>query len=416
MLEELFPRSHSKYRSLALLGPMLDDFGSWLRQCGYTPLTVRAMLKPAPILEKSLRSRRVRQLSDLGDDVLEACWQALRRRRQMLGGVVRALARYLDAHELREVVPRSESTPSGEVLGGFEEYLCSVRGCSQSTVRNHVRTASEILAHLDFDESPDRLATIDQNDIERFVCVKGRSLSRASLQQVVAHVRCFLRYLAGKGQVPVGLDSQIDTPRLYRLEQLPRALPWETVTALLQSIDRTTSLGLRDHAILFLIATYGLRCCEIVTLALDDIDWRKGALHIQQRKTGSYLGLPLTDAVRTVLVRYLRDGRVMHVACRELFLRTRAPIGPLGPTAVSMIFERRAAESGLEIPFFGAHCLRHSYAVHLMRRGVALKTLGDLLGHRNAESTQTYLRLATEDLRGVALPLVSVPAGMGERS
>jgi site-specific recombinase XerC len=71
--------------------------------------------------------------------------------------------------------------------------------------------------------------------------------------------------------VKPGLESQIDTPRVYRQEQLPRALPWETVQALLQSIPLDTPLGQRDHAMLSLMATYGLRSCEVVALTLEDI-------------------------------------------------------------------------------------------------------------------------------------------------
>jgi site-specific recombinase XerD len=67
--------------------------------------------------------------------------------------------------------------------------------------------------------------------------------------------------------------------------------------------------------------------------------------------------------------------------------------------------------SGLPIPAQGPHCLRHSYAVHLLRQGTPLKTIGDLLGHRSTESTCVYLRLAVEDLRDVALPLPTEAAG-----
>jgi integrase/recombinase XerD len=101
-------------------------------------------------------------------------------------------------------------------------------------------------------------------------------------------------------------------------------------------------------------------------------------------------------------VRYLRHGRPSS-PWREVFLRVRAPAGILKPTAVGEAFQKWVRRSGLPIPFHGPHCLRHSYAVHLLRQGVALKTLGDLLGHRLAESTCVYLRLATDDLRGVAL-------------
>ena len=123
-------------------------------------------------------------------------------------------------------------------------------------------------------------------------------------------------------------------------------------------------------------------------------------------KTGQPLVLPLTSTVGTALLDYLRHGRPTSV-WRQLFLRARAPIGPLARTAVTDVFQAWSA-SGLAIYFHGAHCLRHSYAVHLLRQGVSLKAIGDVLGHRTVESTCGYLRLALEDLRNVALP---VPRG-----
>jgi site-specific recombinase XerD len=90
---------------------------------------------------------------------------------------------------------------------------------------------------------------------------------------------------------------------------------------------------------------------------------------------------------------------------RELFLRHRTPIEVLKPTAISKAFHAWSKRSGLPIPFQGVHCLRHSYALYLLRSGLSLKTIGDLLGHRTLESTCVYLRLAVDDLRDVALDL-----------
>ena len=242
---------------------------------------------------------------------------------------------------------------------------------------------------------------------------------------MVGHLRAFLRFPASAGEVPTGLDTQIDTPRVYRGEQLPRALPWDTVRALLQTIDRTTPLGRRDYALFLLMATYGLRACEVVTLTLDDVKWRAGRLRIPQRKTRGSLRLPLTDEVGTALLDYLRHGRAaLNVrrqrvpfqgppprSCRELFLRCRTPRGVLKPTAVTEAFQAWSKRSGLPIPFQGPHCVRHSFAVHLLRSGLSLKTIGDLLGHRTLESTCVYLRLAVDDFRDVALPLPATAGG-----
>jgi len=116
--------------------------------------------------------------------------------------------------------------------------------------------------------------------------------------------------------------------------------------------------------------------------------------------------LPLTNAVGSAIHDYLAKVP-RYGAYRQVFLRLKAPGGTLKPTAVIEAFQAWSMRSGLEIPFKGVHCLRHSYALHLLRQGLPLKTIGDLLGHQSPESTTVYLRLATEDLRTVALPVPS---------
>jgi integrase/recombinase XerD len=153
-----------------------------------------------------------------------------------------------------------------------------------------------------------------------------------------------------------------------------------------------------------LIATYGLRTSEVVAITLDDIRWRQGSLGIHQPKTSSPLELPLTNEVSSAMVKHLKRTPPPP-PYRRIFLRMRAPIGVLKRTAVGEAFQSLVRKSGLRILFQGPHCMRHSLAVHLLKSGTPLKTIGDILGHRSAASTSTYLRLATADLREVALPV-----------
>jgi site-specific recombinase XerD len=190
------------------------------------------------------------------------------------------------------------------------------------------------------------------------------------------------------------------------LEQLPRALPWEQVVSLLRSIDRSQPDGLRDFTMLYLAARYGLRSGELVRLTLDHIDWRARTLQVPQTKTKQTLLLPLTEEAGAVLAHYLKAGRPGSEH-RQLFVRRRAPAGPLAHTAVHDILAHRIRHSGLTLPPIGTHVLRHSFAVHLLRRGVPMNDIGDVLGHRNCESTVVYLRLAVDDLREVGLPVPS---------
>jgi integrase len=156
-----------------------------------------------------------------------------------------------------------------------------------------------------------------------------------------------------------------------------------------------------------LMATYGLRGCDIAGLKLTDIDWRAGEVHINQSKTRQPLRLPLTDPVAEALIAYLRDGRPRSVY-REIFLTLVAPISPIKRQSAGYAYRARVRRSNLDIPFEGVHCLRHSYAAQLLHQGVSLKSIGDVLGHHSTESTCVYLRLDLDDLRDVALPLPAI--------
>lgn len=404
MLKDLFPQGYFRYASLPLLGGLMDEFTRWLAEQGYTRGTRRLQIRDTFRIDGYLRRRGVRDVSEITHDHLNACWTWYRRRSPGLASAAHVLEHFVGVHELvPPPVIKSPSRTSVQITA-YSDYLRDVRGFGHSAVRNHMFTARQFLDHLQYESEPSSLEVLAPSEIERFVQRTGKTRGRASLQHTVAHLRSFLRFLAATRLVRPGLDREIDTPRLYRLEKLPRAMPWATVRAFLDSIDRTTRLGFRDYTMFFFMATYGLRCCEIVALTLDAIDWRAESFQVRSRKNGGALVLPLTEDAGALLLNYLQRGRPASPR-REVFLRMRAPAGAMKPTAVGEAFRGQIRKSGLEIPLQGPHCLRHSYAVHLLRLGTSLKSIGDLLGHRLAESTCMYLRLAIDDLREVALPV-----------
>jgi integrase len=154
------------------------------------------------------------------------------------------------------------------------------------------------------------------------------------------------------------------------------------------------------------MSVYGLGAGEVLRLRLDDIDWRAGVLHVTRPKTGVAVELPLLPAVARVLVSYLRHGRPQYARTRHLFVSLRAPHGPLAASsAVRHILHKHAHAAGVSAPYLGSHVLRHTHACRELEQGVPPKVIGDILGHRRPESTSAYLRVATERLREVALPL-----------
>jgi site-specific recombinase XerD len=399
MLRSLLPKAHQKFLSLPLLGPISDGFDDWLAASGFTRGSRKFSIRMLPHVDRNLRHRRIGEVAKLNHAVLDGCWKALMKIYPCGAGTVHTLERYLIASGLiadgRRVAPQIPP-----LSDEYMNHLREVRGFAASTVSSHRRTAQCLLQHLE--EAGTAVACMRANNIESYIAKAGTRLSRATLQHEIAALRGFLRFLAMDGRAPAGLDRQIDTPRLYRLEQLPRALPWETVRTLLQAVDTASPMGLRDYAMFLLIATYGLRASEVVTISLDEIHWRQRIVLIHQRKTSSPLELPLTNEVMSALVKHLKRTPP-PAPYRRVFLRMRAPMGVLKPTAVTEAFQALVRKSGLNIPYQGPHCLRHSYALHLLQNGTPLKTIGDILGHRTAESTSMYLRLATGDLREVAL-------------
>ena len=403
MLQDVFPKAYRKFLSMPLLGPIAEGFDDWLAVNGYTRNSREYFVSKLLRVDANLRNRQIKEVADLSHAVLHGCWRNLRKAYPGHARTVRTLERYLAAGGL--ITGDQSATaisPAAILIEKYENYLREVRGFASSTISNHRYTAQCFLQHLE--GKGIALKKIQASQLETYIATAGKRFSRASLQQYIGALRGFLQFLAMEGRVPSGLGGQIDTPRVYRLEQLPHTLPWETVRILLRSIDRTSAKGVRDYAMFLLIATYGLRTREVVAITLDDICWRQDRLRIRQSKNLSPLELPLTNEVSSAIVKHLKRTPPPP-PYRRIFLRMRAPIGVLKRTAVGEAFQSLVRKSGLPIPFQGPHCMRHSLAIHLLKSGTPLKTIGDILGHRSAASTSTYLRLATEDLREVALPV-----------
>lgn len=404
MLSSVFPRDHARFRALPLLGEVLDGLCEWLGSNGYPRSGLRRRVTAAPHLDCLLCEAGVQRLSDLTAlELLSFAPSPTRWTLQITASLVRSLTRYLS--ERGELALRPP-TPADRRVADYQRYLRDVRGLAPSTVEEQGIRVGEFLRFLAYDEDPAKLSDLQAESVQDFMVTLSGRRGPAGMQKVTAALRGFVRFLRARGEVAPGLDEQIDTPRVHKDEHLPRSLPWEVVRSLLASIDQSTVKGLRDYAMLLLIATYGLRRGEIPPLTLDHVNWCGRAIQVDRPKLGSPLLLPLTDEVGTALVNYLRHGRPAS-SSRSLFLKVRAPAGPITRDVVGDAFDWWARRAGVRLPpgAGGPHSLRHSLAEHLLRQGATLKAIGDVLGHRSPESTGVYLRLNVEDLREAALPL-----------
>jgi integrase/recombinase XerD len=160
-----------------------------------------------------------------------------------------------------------------------------------------------------------------------------------------------------------------------------------TVSAVTGSCDRATPVGLRDYAILLLLARLGLRAHEAAGLELEDIRWRLGTV-VVRRKGGRSEELPLPADAGQAIADYLAVRPAVR-GTRAVFISATAPRRPVTRATVTLLARRHCQAAGTE---GGAHLLRHTLASDLLAAGASLPEIGLVLGHRSPAVTLIYAK------------------------
>jgi integrase len=204
--------------------------------------------------------------------------------------------------------------------------------------------------------------------------------------------------------VPAGIEGAIPPVRTWRHSSIPRHISPAEVERVIGACDPATPLGLRERAVVVLLAYLGLRAGELIRLKLDDVDWTEGCLIIRAGKNCRERGLPLSQEVGEALVAYLRQSRPT-TPHRELFLRWRPPHRPLrSSVTITTLVSKVLKRAGVKVYRPGAHILRHTLATAMARQGVTFKEIADVLGHCSLVSTGIYAKLDLGSLSKVAMP------------
>jgi integrase/recombinase XerD len=207
-----------------------------------------------------------------------------------------------------------------------------------------------------------------------------------------------LRFLYVEGLTATTLATAVPPVAGWHDTGLPPTLATSEVRALVASCDRSHPIGLRDFAIITLLARLGLRAAEVAGLKLGDVDWRAGEIVIRGKSRRNDC-LPLPADVGEAIVAYLTGGRP-QVKSRALFLTCRAPLRAMGSTTISRVVHFACLRAG--VAPVGAHRLRHALATELLRQGAALAEISQVLRHRDLATTAIYAKVDRTALRMVA--------------
>jgi site-specific recombinase XerD len=366
---------HSTWRSLNLVGDLL----SWIARSRSTLADLDEHM-----VGRYLRHRARKQSIQRGDRVALKRWLLMLR----------------DAGAIA-LPPSSPFTLQQQISAEFGDYLEKERGLAPRTIVRRLPTIRQFLSEA----CPARgdLGKISQSDVVRYVERHARDRSPRSGQMMCSSLRAFLRYLHHKGLNPAPLAGCVPSIRTWKLAHLPTYLPAEQVQNVLDSCDRAAAIGRRDYAILTMLAKLGLRANEVASLTLDNIDWRSGEICVRA-KGRQQVVMPMPPDVGAAVVAYLRDGRPKS-SCRRLFLRTLAPrVGFASGSAVTMIAKTALKRAGVRgFAHQGAHLFRHSLATELLRSGATLSEIGQLLRHKNHDTTRIYAKVDIDALRTLSL-------------
>jgi integrase/recombinase XerD len=220
----------------------------------------------------------------------------------------------------------------------------------------------------------------------------------ATINRKTACLRSFYRHLRREELIESDPTAALSPPTKSR--KLPRVLTYGEVKRLLESVDDTDPIGLRDRALLEVMYGCGLRASEAVGLDVNEVDLRRGFVRPHGKGNKERI-VPLGRAAAAAVTRYLRTGRPELIGSRvqsRLFVNFRG--GPLTRQGLYKIIQRRAKEVGLE-GRMSPHTLRHSFATHLLSGGCDLRSVQEMLGHADVATTQLYTHLSGERIKEV---------------
>jgi site-specific recombinase XerD len=301
--------------------------------------------------------------------------------------------------------PREDLTPVEEVLAAWGRCERDERGLSQTWVREQHSWAR---GFLDRSTGPDgqlMWQDVQVRAVNEYVAVRGRGYSLSSRRHLVSAMRSLLRWALRTGLVDRPMAAAVLAPP-RRTAGPARALTAAQVEAIAAAAGTGTPLGLRDHAVIVMIARLGLRAGEVAALRLGDIDWHAGQLSVHG-KGGRVLTLPVPVDVGETLVDYLRQARPARALDRSVFVRVRPPLRGLSAQGISGIVAARGRQAGLGVVH--AHRLRHSAATGVLAGGGSLSEARELLGHARTDTTMIYARADLSALSALVTGWGTVP-------
>ena len=291
------------------------------------------------------------------------------------------------------------------LLNDFLSWRSS-NGITELTIRGEKSTIRKFLLYLE-SEDCSTTSAIDRDVVEQYIYVLSKEWP-SGIASPVGVVKTFLAFLYVQGLTCEDLSSVMNVIPIRRVKIKP-AFETDEVNSILVNIDRETSLGKRDYAMIILAVHTGLRQIDVLNLKLSDIKWKDSEIDIIQHKTTRQLVIPFDQTAGDALSDYILNGRPQSEST-YVFLRDRVPftnlkIGSAMGRALIRKYSKKAGVTWKPEDRKGFHTLRRFLGRSMLENNVPLTTISEVLGHKDKNSTKRYLAITQKHLKNCALSL-----------
>lgn len=289
-------------------------------------------------------------------------------------------------------------TTNSETIKRFRRYLRLERSYSDNTLDAYMRDIDKLRVFLSQrDDSPRSLLNVKLEDLQEFLAsLFDLGISPRSQARIISGLRTYYKFMMLDGFTETDPTELLESPK--QGEHLPEVLSVEEVDAMLKAIDLSKPEGQRNHAIIEMLFSCGLRVSELVNLKLSNLYIDEGFIRVFGKGSKERL-VPISRRAIEDLRYWFIDRNALSIKPGEqdyVFLNRRG--SHLTRTMILIMIKNTAADAGIK-KVVSPHTLRHSFATALLEGGADLRSIQAMLGHERIGTTEIYTHLDMSHIR-----------------
>ena len=286
----------------------------------------------------------------------------------------------------------------------FSQYVANQVECGlrARTLKTKPMLIKQFLLYLE-DQKVSSLWDVRVDDVYKYLLTKGK-YAISSRESILYALRDALRFFASSGMCKNELGGLFPHISINADRPVPTCFNADELRIITSAVDRKSSIGKRDYAIILLAAFLGMRAGDISHLRFSSIKWGSESIEFTQSKTNRHLQLPLLPEIKFALLDYLKNGRPVSES-DYVFVTHRAPFAPFYESNCCFYHVLQKYLRGVNIKGrkHGLHALRFSAAGNMLANGTPITTICNVLGHTYSDTTKRYLKIDIDNLRKAAL-------------